>query len=300
MKKEQSLKPSNTDQNQDKQRFIVMPFQPEPEQEYNGIGLGLHFFIGNIMAVQTLLKEFWFGWRANKLFKNQVEMIEFCQGKNSLDNIEQLAREQEIKYWLNGTYVQDNNKINLSLTLSIFNGNIKEHSKKFSVDLSDNLIGFRNEFIDWLGEFSLSFEDAQEKKIMWPEQISFKGLDFLGRSVESTYINYVDNSKPDDPIELKFFEKMVLTAPDSYLAWDMRGWGLYKNKSYKEAEKSFLKAISLNKDGLGALSGLMWCYIFANNTDLATQYAVAKADVRNASHKKAKSFVANKIKTLFN
>ncbi len=69
---------------------------------------------------------------------------------------------------------------------------------------------------------------------MWPEQISFKGLDFLGRSVESTYINYVDNSKPDDPIDLEFFEKMVLTAPDSYLAWDMRGWGLYKNKSYKK------------------------------------------------------------------
>ena len=88
-------------------------------------------------------------------------------------------------------------------------------------------------------------------------------------------------------------------TPGIQLTWDMRGWGLYKNKSYKEAEKSFLKAISFNKDGLGALSGLMWCYIFANNTDLATQYAVAKADVRNASHKKAKSFVANKIKTLF-
>ncbi len=283
----------------DRHRFIVMPFQPEPGQVYSGIGLGLHFLIGNVMAVQTLLKEFWFGWRVNKLFKNQVEIVEFCQGKKGLDNIEQLAKEQEIKYWLNGTYVQDDNKIILSLVLSIFNGNIKEHSKKFIIDLSDNLIGFRNEFIDWLGEFSLSFEDIQRQKILWPEQISFKGLDFLGRSVESTYMNYVDNSKPDDPIELEFFEKAALAAPNSYLAWDMKGWGLYKNRSYKEAEKAFLKAISFNKDGLGALSGLMWCYIFVNNTDLATKYAIAKANVRNASHKKAKSFVTNKIKTLF-
>ena len=283
----------------DKHRFIVMPFQPESEQVYSGIGLGLHFFIGNVMAVQPLLKEFWFGWRVNKLFKNQVEIVEFCQGKKGLDNIEQLAKEQEIKYWLNGTYVQDDNRIILSLVLSIFNGNIKEHSKKFIIDLSDNLIGFRNEFIDWLGEFSLSFKDIQRQKIMWPEQISFKGLDFLGRSVESTYMNYVDNSKPDDPIELEFFEKATLAAPNSYLAWDMKGWGLYKNRSYKEAEKAFLKAISFNKDGLGALSGLMWCYIFVNNTDLATKYAIAKADVRNASHKKAKSFVTNKIKALF-
>jgi len=283
----------------DRHRFIVMPFQPESEQVYSGIGLGLHFLIGNVMAVQTLLKEFWFGWRVNKLFKNQVEIVEFCQGKKGLDNIEQLAKEQEIKYWLNGTYVQDDNRIILSLVLSIFNGNIKEHSKKFIIDLSDNLIGFRNEFIDWLGEFSLSFKDIQRQKIMWPEQISFKGLDFLGRSVESTYINYVDNSKPDDPIELEFFEKAALAAPNSYLVWDMKGWGLYKNRSYKEAEKAFLKAISFNKDGLGALSGLMWCYIFVNNTDLATKYAIAKADVRNASHKKAKSFVVNKIKILF-
>jgi len=283
----------------DKHRFIVMPFQPESEQVYSGIGLGLHFLIGNVMAVQTLLKEFWFGWRVNKLFKNQVEIVEFCQGKKGLDNIEQLAKEQEIKYWLNGTYVQDDNRIILSLVLSIFNGNIKEHSKKFIIDLSDNLIGFRNEFIDWLGEFSLSFKDIQRQKIMWPEQISFKGLDFLGRSVESTYMNYVDNSKPDDPIELEFFEKAALAAPNSYLVWDMKGWGLYKNRSYKEAEKAFLKAISFNKDGLGALSGLMWCYIFVNNTDLAIKYAIAKADVRNASHKKAKSFVVNKIKILF-
>ncbi len=283
----------------DKHRFIVMPFQPESEQVYSGIGLGLHFLIGNVMAVQTLLKEFWFGWRVNKLFKNQVEIVEFCQGKKGLDNIEQLAKEQEIKYWLNGTYVQDDNRIILSLVLSIFNGNIKEHSKKFIIDLSDNLIGFRNEFIDWLGEFSLSFKDIQRQKIMWPEQISFKGLDFLGRSVESTYMNYVDNSKPDDLIKLEFFEKAALAAPNSYLVWDMKGWGLYKNRSYKEAEKAFLKAISFNKDGLGALSGLMWCYIFVNNTDLAIKYAIAKAEVRNASHKKAKSFVRNKIKTLF-
>ncbi|MEN8210314.1 MAG: hypothetical protein ABFR31_01235 [Thermodesulfobacteriota bacterium] len=283
----------------DKHRFIVMPFQPEPEQAYSGIGLGLHFLIGNVMAIQTLLKEFWFGWRVNKLFKNQVELAEFCQGKKGLENIEQLAKEQEIKYWLNGTYVQDDNRIILSLVLSIFNGNIKEHSKKFIIDLSDNLIDFRTDFINWLGEFSLSFEDIQRKKIMWPEQLSLEGLDFLGRSVESTYMNYVDNSRPDDPIELDFFEKAALAAHNSYLAWDMKGWGLYKNRSYKEAEKAFLKAISLNKDGLGALSGLMWCYIFVNNRDLATKYAIAKADVRNASHNKAKSFVANKIKTLF-
>jgi len=294
-----SLKPNNKNQNQDKHRFIVMPFQPEPKQPYNGIGMGLHFLLGNVMAVQTNLKEFWFGWRVNKIFKNPLELAAFFKGEKRLDHIEQHAEEQDIKYWLNGTHFQDDSKISLTLVLSRFNGGKKEISKKFMIDLSDNLIGFRNEFFSWLSNFSLVFEKTQIEKIMWPEYISVEGLDFLGRSMESTYMNYVDKSKLKDPIDLGFFEKLVSAAPDSYLAWDMKGWGLYKNQSYNEAEKAFLKAISLNKDGLGALSGLMWCYIFTNNQKLANKYAVAKADVRNESHEKAKSFVENKIKNLF-
>ncbi len=279
-------------------RFIVMPFQPDSTQPYNGIGMGLHFLLGNVMAVQTLLKEFWFGWRVDKLFKNQSELYDFCRGKKQLDNLERYAEDQEIKYWLNGTFFQNKDSILLSLILSVFNGKGQEFKKNFHVPLSDDLIGFRCEFTDWLGSLSLPFGETQLKKILWPETISIEGLDFLGRSMESTYINYINKSTSDDPINLDFFEKAVLAAPDSYLALDMKGWGLYKNKLYKEAKHAFEKAISFNKDGLGALSGLMWCYIFMNNQDLATRYAIAKADVRNESHDKARSFVTRKIKAI--
>lgn len=295
MDKQQVLKPGNEDQKQDKPRFIVMPFQPATNQEYNGIGLAFHFLLGNIMAVQTLLKEFWFGWRVTKIFKDQIALTAFCQGEKSLDDIAQLAREQEIQYWLNGSFFQDNDRIILNLTISNFDGEMEENTHEFSVDMPDNLISFRMEFIDWLGALSLPFEQNQVKKIMWPEHITQAGLNFLGRSMEATYINFVDTSKSNDPIDLTFFEKAVSASPASYLAWDMKGWGLYKNKAYKEAENAFIKAITLNKYGLGALAGLMWCYIFTNNKRLANKYAIAKADVRDEDHGKARSFVANKI-----
>jgi hypothetical protein len=298
MAKRQVVKPGSEDQNQDKPRFIVIPFQPDAGQEYNGTGLALHFLLGNLMAVQTLLKEFWFGWRVKKIFKDQQILSKFFQGKKHLNNIAQLAREQEIQYWLSGKYLHDNDRIILNLTLSSFNGTMEEFTKKFIVDMSDNLIAFRNEFIGWLKVISLPFEQNQREKIMWPEHITQEGLDFLGRSMEATYMNYVDTSKDKETIDLKFFKKAVFASPDSYLAWDMKGWGLYKNKSYKEAEDAFLKAVTLNKDGLGALSGLMWCYIFTNNKLLAHKYAIAKADVRNENHEKARIFVTSKIKNM--
>ena len=298
MEKKDVLKSMNN-QKQTKSRFIVMPFQPAYPKGYDRIGMGLHFMLGNIMAVQNLLKEFWFGWRVNKIFKDQQALALFCQGEKCLDNIALLAKEQEIQYWLKGRYSLDNDLIILNLTLSNFNGNQEEYTKKFIVDLSDNLIGFRNKFIDWLGAFSLPFDQNQLEKIMWPENITMEGLNFLGHSMAATYMNYVDTKKDKDPIDLTFFEKAVLASPESYLAWDMKGWGFYKNKDYKEAENAFLKAIAFNKDGLGALSGLMWCYIFTNNKELAKKFAIAKADVRNENHEKAKTFVKNKINTIF-
>ena len=49
-----------------KPRLIVLPLQPRKEQAYSGTGLAIHFLLGNIVALHTGLKEFWFGWRVKK------------------------------------------------------------------------------------------------------------------------------------------------------------------------------------------------------------------------------------------
>ena len=53
-------------------RLIVLPLQPEKSQGCDGTGLGIHFLLGNVAALHTGLKEFWFGWRLTKIFKRKV------------------------------------------------------------------------------------------------------------------------------------------------------------------------------------------------------------------------------------
>ncbi|MCP4021929.1 MAG: hypothetical protein GY729_08815, partial [Desulfobacteraceae bacterium] len=238
----------------DNPRFIVMPFQPGSGQEYNGTGLALHFLLGNVMAVHTLLKEFWFGWRVNKLFEDQNALMAFCKGQKKLENLAKHSDQQGIRFWLNGNYIHKNGAIHLELNLFDFNGKPRKFSKEFILDLSDKLIEFRNEYLKWLSDCSLSFPQDQVSKIMWPETITQEGLNFLGNAMAATYINYVDRSDPKQDIDLEPFERSVIASPHSYLTWDMHGWGLYKNKSFQEAEAAFLRAIKFNKQGLGALS----------------------------------------------
>ena len=51
-----------------KPRLIMLPLQLQEKQAYNGTVLSIHFLLGNIVALHTGLKEFWFGWRVKNPF----------------------------------------------------------------------------------------------------------------------------------------------------------------------------------------------------------------------------------------
>jgi len=38
-------------------KLIVLPLQPDVDQEYNGIGLGIHFLLGNMIAIHPGLSD---------------------------------------------------------------------------------------------------------------------------------------------------------------------------------------------------------------------------------------------------
>jgi len=59
----------------------VLPLQLQEEQAYNGIGLAIHFLLGNIVALHTGLKEFWFGWRVKKIFLEKERVRVYCHGE---------------------------------------------------------------------------------------------------------------------------------------------------------------------------------------------------------------------------
>ncbi|MBC8439838.1 MAG: hypothetical protein H8D87_09135 [Deltaproteobacteria bacterium] len=275
-------------------KLIVLPLQPDVDQEYNGIGLGIHFLLGNMIAIHPELAEFWFGWRVNKIFKAVDDLQAFCRGNKSID-VNLLAKEQKIRFWLFGRYRETNGIILVSLYL--YDADLeKNYDIDLRLDTSDFFINFGHVFFKWLALCNLPLDHKQMAKALWKENISIQGLEYLGCAVELTYLNYIDSTLFKDGLfDFEWFEKAVVSSPLSYLAHDIKGWAFYKNKIYGKAKDCFKTALEKNEHGIGALAGMMWCYVFEKNKTKALAFSIAKADVKNESHDIAMKFIEKKF-----
>lgn len=276
-------------------KCIVLPLQPDDLQEYNGIGLGIHFLIGNMVAVHTGLAECWFGWRVNKIFKSVAELQSFCHGKMPFIDVGLIAKEQKVRFWLYGKYRQKKEIVQVSLVLYDADHN-KHHTINLHLEPSDFLVGFGHDFFKWLARCGLPLDRNQAAKALWKENISIQGLEYLGRAVEATYLNYIDSSLFKDGLfDLKWFEKARIESPESYLTNDLIGWAFYKNKVYAKAKNCFQNALDINPAGIGAISGIMWCYVYKKNKEKAIQFSIAKADVKKDSRDTAIKIIEKKF-----
>ncbi len=280
-------------QGKSKPRLIVLPLQPQEEQAYNGTGLAIHFLLGNVVALHTGLKEFWFGWRVKKIFLEKERLRAYCHGEGPQLDIRKLSKKQGIRYWLRGRVQQRGSKMQVTLVLTDTKGNRDEWSNELTLELSDQLISFCKGFLAWLETCGLPLPDAQASKALWPEKTTLKGLDLLGRALETFY--YHSSWRDKTLFDFGLLDQAVFEAPASYLAHDLKGWVLYKNKDYKAAEESFRSALKLNSNGLGAMSGLMWCAIYTSNEEKAYKWAMAKADLRGESREAAKALVKRRM-----
>ncbi|MFH2059816.1 MAG: hypothetical protein ABIJ59_13060 [Pseudomonadota bacterium] len=279
-------------------KLIVLPLQPDGYQDYNGIGLGIHFLLGNMVAVHSGLAEFWFGWRVNKIFKTVPELHAFCRGKNRFSEVDLLAKKQKIRYWLYGKYRQT--KAAVQVFLVLYDAELgKKHDTDLCLKPFDFLVGFGHSFFKWLSQCNLTLDAKLAAKAVWKENISIQGLEYLGCAIEATYLNYIDPSLFKDGLfDLEWFEKAVIESPGSYLTHNLKGWAFYKNKLYEKSRDSFEKALRINEAGIGALAGMMWCYIFENNKDKALAFAIARADVKDEHHDAAIKFIEKKFSNM--
>lgn len=273
-----------------KPRLIVMPFQPETGQPYNGIGLGIHFYLGNLFAVHQGLTECWFGWRVKKIFPKADPFSSYCRGTGTPLDFSALGAREAVRYWLTGQYRQIGDQLFLTLRLTDIDGAVSEMDDTVQPD--DGLARFRQRLFEWVAGCGLAFPESDAA--VWHEQITIEGLDLMGRALETLYLTYVTESDPG-PIDLTWFHKAVEAAPESYLTHDLKGWALCKNEAYEPAKDAFKLALNQNENGLGALAGMMWCGIYTQDRALAERCAVAKYGTRGAASEKALAFVAKKM-----
>jgi hypothetical protein len=273
-------------------RLIVMPFVPDTGRVFDGTGLGIHFLFGNLFGVHPGLTECWFGWRVKKIFSDPAAFTAYCRGNTRQPDIQALGRQENVRYWLTGSFDGQGKTLQVSMVLHDING--ADYKAILPMSLDDGLLDFRHRFLNWLETAGLAF--PQTDAALWPEYITARGLDYLGCGLESLYVNYIQNvGSNEEPIDLFLFEKAVEASPDSYLAHDVKGWVLYKNQAVTAASSSFDTALALNKKGVGALSGMLWCAVNEKNRENALEYALAKAQITGTDPVKARAWVDKKL-----
>lgn len=252
---------------------IVLPFQPADPIVFNGSGLALHFLIGNVLVLHDGLKEMWFGWRVGKIFPRQKMLQDYCRDARIQLNLVQVSLSQKVRFWIYGGYTED------TVSVTLFDAQSPEKtmpSIELPISVDDGLVRFRSQFIQWLASSGLAMEQTQIQAALWPETVSRKGLDALGRALENFYI--YSSYGGDGEIDLAPFEKAAALTPDSFMAQDLYGWALYRKKDYTMAKIAFLKSLRVNPAGAGAMSGLMWCGVYAKDLEEAMFWSGRKAD----------------------
>ncbi len=273
-----------------KDKLIVMPLQPGPGQGTDGTGLGIHFFLGNLVCLHPGLLECWFGWRVKKIFPDPGLLTAYCRGQNSAVDIQELGAGQKVRFWIEGRYCCAGETMSIEAVLH----DTRDHlafGAGFTLEPEGGALGFGRAFFDWIRDCGISIDG--HPGALWPEKISPEGMDHLGKALGVLYLNYVDGSGA--AVDLTHFETAASACPDSYLCQDLLGWGLYKNGLNERAAEAFVIAAGLNPNGLGALAGLMWCALAERDREKTLHYALEKGRCRGENPKKARDFVASKF-----
>jgi len=273
-----------------KDKLIVMPFRPGPGQGADGIGLGVHFFLGNLICLHPGLLECWFGWRVKKIFPHPDRLTAYCRGQNPSMDILGLGAGEKVRFWIEGRYCCAGEAVSIEVVLHDARDSLISRSG-FTLEPEGGLLGFGRAVFDWIRDCGITCDGYPGG--LWPEKISLNGLDHLGEALGVLYLNYVDGAGAF--LDLAHFEKAVSTCPDSYLCQDLLGWGLYKNGHHGRAAEAFTEAVVLNPDGMGALAGLMWCALAEKDLEKTLHYALEKGRCRGEDPKKARAFVVNKF-----
>ncbi len=268
-------------------RVIVLPFRPAAEASTAEAGLALHFLLGNVLIINSRLREMWFGWRMKQIFPRQEDLLAYLQGGAGPElDPAQLGPEQKIRFWLTG-------KISgrtAHLTLSDTAEKPGQWTQAIPFEPEDHLIGFRLKFMDWLPACGIPFNEAERRAALWPERLSAAGLNAVGRALEAFYMHSAYGS--NDPLDLRPFAAATELCPASFMARNLLGWALYRREEFGPARAAFLKALTENPAGAGAMSGLMWCAVMSGDRQEALYWAARKAELRREDIEEAKQKAA--------
>ncbi len=272
-----------TPQVTDHNRCIVLPFQAQSWEETRDCGLALHFLLGNVLVLHPDLQEFWFGWRAARIFPDFNALSNYCRDPAQSLDLQKAGVEQNIRFWVSGLGQQN------QIYMHLYDAQSQElpMSQNITFSCRDDLIGFRSEFLDWFGKAARRpFPARQQPAALWPEKTNRQGLQAVGSALLEFY--RFSFAEDQNQIRLQPFEQAVLAAPDSFMARNLLGWALLRNQEARKAAVCFQQALSIHPLGAGAMAGLMWCALKTGDQETSVYWAGRKAEACNQDVEAAK------------
>lgn len=277
-----------------KPKCIVMPLRPAPGQSLTGVGMGLHFLLGNIIVLHSGFEEMWFGWRYKKIFAEAGALTDYAHHSDTPCDVVAAGQAQKVRYWVEGWYRETGGVISTRLVLTDAETGRRLGDDTLDADPTDQYVGYRVDVMNWLAACGLPFPYVQSTRVLWPEEMPIEALALLGQGLEAYYLH--TGYGGHGPVDLSLLDRAVGLAPYAYLPHDLRGWILYKDMDYAAAAAAFRAAVDINPHGAGAMSGLMWLGVVSGNTREAHAWAHAKAETCGISPQDARAKTARLLK----
>ncbi|MFH1984425.1 MAG: hypothetical protein ABIL58_21490 [Pseudomonadota bacterium] len=277
-----------------KSKCIVMPLRPEAGQSFSGVGMGLHFMLGNIIVLHSGFEEMWFGWRYKKVFPDVGVFSDYVHRPDAPLDIVATGKTQKVRYWIEGWYRITGDVVSTRLIFTDAETGRRIGDDRLTADPTDQYIGYRVDVMNWMASCGLAFPDVQAARVLWSEELPLPALEVFGRGLEAYYIH--TGFGGIGPVDLSLLDRAVAQAPHAYLPQDMRGWVLYKNQDYPAAAAAFRAAVDINPHGAGAMAGLMWLGVVAGNAREAYAWAEAKAEACGTSIQDAREKTTRLLK----
>ncbi|GAB6037950.1 hypothetical protein JCM15519_25090 [Fundidesulfovibrio butyratiphilus] len=206
------------------------------------------------LYVHDGLKREAFLWEIKKLFPSEKDFLDYAAGRGPGLPPAQAAKQAEVRYVLEGRITDAAQR---TVSVRLFDAQTGSTAESvLPLDADTGLKGLREGLLDVLAANGLPLSAQQRSKALWEEKTSLPALKALGAATREHYTVLTFKPKGAKP-SLNPYQQAIQLAPESYLARNWLGWGLWRTEDLPGIKREFEAAVTLNPSGVDALDGLI-------------------------------------------
>ncbi|GAB6038814.1 hypothetical protein JCM15519_33730 [Fundidesulfovibrio butyratiphilus] len=261
----------------DRPQLVVLPILPAQGQADDGLALGVQNALEMTLYVHDGLKREAFLWEIKKLFPSEKDFLDYAAGAGPGLSLAQAAKQAGVRYVLEGRITDAAQR---TVSVRLFDAQTGSTAESvLPLDADTGLKGLREGLLNVLAANGLPLSAQQRPKALWEEKTSLPALKALGAATREHYAVQGFKAKEAKP-SLAPYQQATQLAPESYLARNWLGWGLWRTEDLPGIKREFEAAVTLNPAGVDALDGLISIAKKQNDIPGLKQWSARMAQAR--------------------